>query len=265
MRSSLVDHARYVGQMLNGFRAHHEQHLAHVRWEDLASYISAGQRQRVLDLANGRLRPQYTLLRAHGHRVYGIYLVNYPRRTGVDLAYRVARALFNWQVGGSALRARADTLACGDVGYLPFADASFDLITSVAAFEHFLDVPRVVCEMQRVLRYGGVVWVLIHLFTSPSGGHNVSLTEIPLRHVPRGVDAWDHLRRRLLPFHVPLNEWRRDQYVEEFSQHFKILTHYCLSREGEALLLPAIASELSAYDRDELTCGALVIVARKAQ
>jgi hypothetical protein len=34
-------------------------------------------------------------------------------------------------------------------------------------------------------------------------------------------------------------------------------------REGERLLTPAIQTELSDYSRDELTCGAYVILARK--
>jgi hypothetical protein len=34
-------------------------------------------------------------------------------------------------------------------------------------------------------------------------------------------------------------------------------------REGEHLLTPKIEAELSEYSRDELTCGAYVIIARK--
>ena len=100
-------------------------------------------------------------------------------------------------------------------------------------------------------------------FTSPSGGHNVTFTQIPMRSVPRAVDPWDHLRKRRLPFSVPLNEWRLDQYLEEFAKYFELLKHYCAMREGEHLLTPELESELSDYSRDELTCAAYVIVARK--
>ncbi len=86
-----------------------------------------------------------------------------------------------------------------------------------------------------------------------------------MRHLPAGVDAWDHLRQRRLTSHVPLNEWRIDQYLAEFSKHFEILKHYCAMREGEEFLTSAIEAELAAYRRDELTCGAYVIVARKPQ
>jgi hypothetical protein len=109
-----------------------------------------------------------------------------------------------------------------------------------------------------------VVWASVHLFTSPTGGHNLSFTEFPLRSVPKGVDPWDHLRKRRLPFTVPLNEWRRDQYLEAFERHFQVEAHYCAMREGEVLLTPEIEAELRDYSRDELTSAAYVIVARKA-
>jgi hypothetical protein len=99
---------------------------------------------------------------------------------------------------------------------------------------------------------------------SPSGGHNRSLTEIPPRNILPGIDAWDHLRKRHLPFHVPLNELRQSQYLKAFARHFEILKDYCAIREGEEFLTPQIRAELSDYSRDELTCGAYVILDRKA-
>jgi hypothetical protein len=92
---------------------------------------------------------------------------------------------------------------------------------------------------------------------------DLSFTEFPLRRVPAGVDPWDHLRKRRLPFTVPLNEWRRDRYLEEFARYFQVVKHYCAMREGEELLTSEIMVELSDYSRDELTSGAYVIVARK--
>ncbi len=258
-----IDYLRYVSQILNGFRVSHERALAHIREQDTAPYLDGNHPLRVLDLANGYLRPQYTLLKAGGHQVYGIDLVNRPRLTWEDAAYRVARWLYRKKLGLQSETAAGRTLVCGDVAVLPFSDNSFDLVTSVAGFEHFLDVPSVVTELARVLRPGGLAWVGIHLFTSPSGGHNVKLTEIPLRRIPAGADPWDHLRRRRLSFDVPLNEWRRDQYLETFASHFQIVKDYCVMREGEELLTAALEAELSAYSRDELTCGAYVIMAQK--
>lgn len=260
MNVALLDYARYIWQMLVGRRLRHEQQLAGGRARDLAPLLAPDQPLPVLDLANGRLRPQYSLMRAAGQRVCGIDLVNRPVTNWPDASYRVARWLYRRQLGYTAVD---DTLACANVNRLPFAADTFGMVTSIAAFEHFLNVPTVVAEMSRVLRPGGIGWVLIHVFTSLSGGHNVSLSQMPLRHLPRGVDAWDHLRSRRLPFHVPLNEWRIQQYVDEFAKHFEVVKQYCAMREGEELLTPEIERELLPYTRDELTCGAYVIVARK--
>ncbi len=264
MSPSITDYRRYTGQLLNGFRTLAEKKIAARRQHDISPYLDSDRPLRILDLANGRLRPQYLLLKAAGHRVYGIDLVNQPGSSWVDLAYRLARWVYIRKLALMAEATKGQTLVCGDVAVLPFSDSSFDLVTSVAAFEHFLDVPSVVTELARVVRPGGLVWVGIHLFTSPSGGHNLSLTENPLRTIPAGVDPWDYLRRRRLPFRVPLNGWHRDQYLEVFARNFQILKHYCAMREGEELLNPALEAELSNYSRDELTCRSYIILARKA-
>jgi len=261
MIHKLKDHIGFACQLVTRSRMKHERWIADLRHADISPYLEGKNPLAVLDLANGQLRPQYRILRAQGHRVYGIDMANHPKRSWQDYAYMIARRLCarGLQPNYSIID---DTLICGDVSILPFRDKSFDVITSVAAFEHFLDVPLVLKEMHRVVRLGGVVWALVHLFTSPSGGHNVSLSEVPLRTIPRGIDPWDHLRKRRLPFHVPLNEWRVTQYLSAFEKHFEVLKHYCAMREGEHLISPEIESELSNYSRHELTCGAYVIVAR---
>jgi SAM-dependent methyltransferase len=258
-----TDYPRYAWQVLRGYRARLEQQYAATRETDIAPYLDTHQPLRVLDLANGRLRPQYALLRAAGHRVVGIDMVNRPRKTPTDRAYQVARLLYCRKLGLAIDATATDMLTGGDVTRLPFANEQFDLVTSIAAFEHFLDVPAVLAELARVLRPGGIVWARIHLFTALSGGHNTSLIEIPLRHLPAGAVPWDHLRQRKLPFHVPLNEWRKDQYVAAFAQHFDVVQHYCHTREGEDWLTPQIETELARYSRDDLTCRSYIIVARK--
>jgi len=257
------DYVQFAWQLLSGVRSNAERAMAEKRQADIAPYLGRTSPLRVLDLANGRLRPQYTLLRAAGHRVYGIDLINGSLQGWEDLAYRFARRLYTWRLRLPARMGAAQTLVRGDVGALPFPDGVFDLVTSVAAMEHFYEVPTVIAELHRVVRPGGLVWICIHLFTSPSGGHNLSLAEFSLHSVPNGVDAWDHLRQRKLPFSVPLNEWRRDQYIQEIGRHFEILGHYCYTREGEHLLTREIERELAGYSRDELTCAADVILGRR--
>jgi ubiquinone/menaquinone biosynthesis C-methylase UbiE len=263
MSPQIADYPRYAWQLLTGARSSGEAGLAEMRARDLAPYLDTTRPLQILDVANGRLRPQYTILKAAGHHVYGIDLVNRPQKSRVDVAYQIARQMYAWKLGTLKEGANTGALICGNVGALPFPDGYFDLAISAAAFEHFLDVPTVVAELQRILRPGGVAWVSIHLFTSPTGGHNLSFTEFPLRTVPAGVDAWDHLRKRRLPFTVPLNEWRKEQYLDVFARHFEILAHYCGMREGEDLLTPEVEAALSGYSRDELTCASLIIMARK--
>ena len=256
----LKDYIRFGWQLVTDSRMKHERWIASLRRADLAPFVNGTDSLTILDLANGQLRPQYSIMRGQGYRVYGIDMVNHPKRSWQDRTYSIARRLYARDIFDSK---SDDTLICGDVSALPFKKHRFDVVTSVAAFEHFLNVPLVLKEVHRIVRPGGLVWVLVHLFSSASGGHNVSLTQVPLRKVPRGVDPWDHLRNRRLSFHVPLNQWRKDQYLSEFKNHFELLKHYCALREGEHLLTPQIESELSNYTRDELTCGAYVIVARK--
>jgi SAM-dependent methyltransferase len=263
MPPSFKDYLISFNQLLIGNRTQQESRIAQKRDDDIRSYLDLKRSLKILDLGNGRLRPQYYLLEAIGHRVAGIDLANGSNGSWVDRAYRLARWLYARHIPNYNIPFHPHNLICGDVGHLPFVENNFDLVTSVAAFEHFLDVPSVVSEVKRVLRPGGIAWISIHLFTSPSGGHNLSFTEIPLRSIPQGIQPWDHLRQKKLPLTVPLNQWRLHQYLQTFSEHFELLNHYCAGREGEQWLTPEIESELSNFSHDELTCMAYIIVARK--
>jgi SAM-dependent methyltransferase len=263
MIPSLLEYPVYFWQLVSGVRSNHEATFARLRSEDTVEFLSGLESPQILDLGNGLLRPQFAILKQAGYHVYGIDLANRPKKSMKKSLYVIARWLYNRR-SSIRMNSAAGSLVCGDVAKLPFRSGSFDLITSVAALEHFLEVPMVVDELARVLRPGGIVWVMIHLFSCPSGGHNVTLTQFPLRKIPRGVDAWDHLRRRKLPFSVPLNEWRRDQYLQAFGERFEILKHYCAFREGGELLSPEILAELSDYTAEELTCNSYIIVARKS-
>jgi ubiquinone/menaquinone biosynthesis C-methylase UbiE len=146
---------------------------------------------------------------------------------------------------------------------MPFRAATFDVVTSVAAFEHFLAVPTVMDEVQRVLRPGGVFWACVHLFTSLSGAHNIGYQDVPAKRLPKGAEPWDHLRRQRLPFTVPLNRWRRADYADAMAQRFRNVQSYCAIQEGADWLTDDVVSELAGYDHDELTCAAFVVVGQR--
>ncbi len=260
---SIRDYASFGWQLLSGRRSREERDVSHKRDADFTQYLGSKRPLRILELGNGRLRGQYMLLKADGHQVYGVDLMNRKGDAFASMAYRIARRAFIWRAGLAANLAETGDLICADAGHLPFRCGAFDVVTSNAAFEHFFDVPRVVTEVSRVLRPGGLAWIVVHLFTSLSGAHNITLTQNPLRKMPAGVEPWDHLRRRRLPRNVPLNEWRRDQYVRAFTRDFGIVKIECVTREGEEFLTDEVRSELIGYDWDELTCGTLLMVGTK--
>jgi SAM-dependent methyltransferase len=260
MINMLKDYIRFGLQLGTGWRTRHESWIANLRYADLLHNLNGKRSVAVLDLPTNNYATVHDPTRARLSRL-GIDIVNQPRQGWQPRAYKFARRLYACRIKNGSNT--DDTLICGDVSSLPFRDQAFDMIISVAAFEHFREVPKVLKEVHRIARPGALVWVLVHLFPSLFDGHNVSLSQVPLRHIPRGIDPWDHLRKRRLPSHVPLNEWRMDQYLAEFQRNFEILNHYCAMREGEHLLTSQIESELSSYTRDELTYGAYVIVARK--
>jgi SAM-dependent methyltransferase len=259
----LIDYWVTLWQLLNGSRTKAESSVANERLQDLIPYLLNFEKMRVLDLANGRLRPQFYLLNNEEFQAFGIDLVNGSQPFIKDIINNFARWLYTRHEGLQGYFGKNTNLVCGDVANLPYSDKSFNMVTSIAAFEHFLDVPAVISEIHRVLSPGGVAWIRIHLFTCPSGAHNLSLTEIPLIKIPKGVDPWDHLRERKLPITVPLNEWRLHQYIDAFSSKFTILNNYTVLREGEHLLNPEIENELIDYTRDELTSGSFMIIAQK--
>lgn len=263
MSPLLSDYPRFAWHMLAGVRAKMESELMAQRLRDLAPWLDLTRPRDILDVANGSLRPQYALLRSAGHRVVGVDLVNRPGPSWKQNAYRVLRQIYAMQLSVSAEAMCIDGLVGANVRAMPFASEQFHLAISNAAFEHFLDVPAVLAELHRVLRPGGMIWIGIHPFTSPSGGHNISFTQYPLRTLPPGVEPWDHLRKQQRPFTVPLNRWRNDQYLAACAERFEVLSTYCGTCEGEQWLTPDLASELSVYSRDELTCAQLVIIARK--
>jgi hypothetical protein len=94
MSPKFKDYYISFSQLLTGERVAFESRAAAQRSQDIEPYLPQSSPLRVLDLANGRLQPQYLLLKAAGHQVFGIDLVNHPPFTSLDHAYRLARWLY---------------------------------------------------------------------------------------------------------------------------------------------------------------------------
>jgi len=116
--TTVTDYVRYAWQMLNGYRANIERRIFAEREQDIAGYLDRRNPLPILDLGNGHLRPQYSLLRAAGYRVYGIDLANRPQRSLTKIAYIFARALYRWKLHFPI--ADVDrTLVCANASKLP--------------------------------------------------------------------------------------------------------------------------------------------------
>jgi|SRR5579859_259920 len=88
------------------------------------------------------------------------------------LAWRSSRGW--WRKRGPLLntkdsRTLSSTLAGGE--HLPFAEGSFDIITSYDVFEHVHDLDRVFDECMRVLKPGGRLLAIFPPFYHPGGSH----------------------------------------------------------------------------------------------
>jgi hypothetical protein len=94
MAIAAFEYLRFAWQLCAGTRVRGEQRIFEERTRDLAGYLLRKVPLDILDLGNGSLRPQYTLLRAAGHRACGIDHANQSRGVRTNLAYGVARGLY---------------------------------------------------------------------------------------------------------------------------------------------------------------------------
>jgi hypothetical protein len=76
MSTALKEYANFGRQLFDGSRVQSERNIDQQRRSDIQPYLDPSHALCVLDLANGQLRSQYTVLKAAGHQVVGIDLVN---------------------------------------------------------------------------------------------------------------------------------------------------------------------------------------------
>lgn len=79
----LGDYLVFLTDLLFGRRFAAESAIAEIRNDDTEKLIPDSYDIRVLDLANGHLRPQSTLLSAAGYEVVGIDFANLPVPLGI--------------------------------------------------------------------------------------------------------------------------------------------------------------------------------------
>lgn len=124
----------------------------------------APQGAEVLDISTG---PGHLLVELAGIR-------GDLRVTGLDLSADMV-AIARGHLEPFAGRATAVT---GDVGALPFDDASFDVIVSSSALHHWPDVDAAAAEVGRVLRPGGQV-LIYDFWRAPFDAMTAAAAKVP--------------------------------------------------------------------------------------
>jgi ubiquinone/menaquinone biosynthesis C-methylase UbiE len=86
-------------------------------------------------------------------------------------------------------RRLAEALECTNASFevafaeeLPFADESFDAVTSYDVLEHVVDPFRALAEVARVLRPGGRGWLVFPTYLGARSSHLDYLTRVPALH-----------------------------------------------------------------------------------
>lgn len=144
---------------------------------------------------------------------------------------------------------------------LEFPEVHFDYMFSNAVFEHVKDIDRTCSEIARVLKPGGISSVVVHLFPSLSGGHNLEWHN-PDEKPSKTVPPWDHLRQNLFPTHVYLNRLRERDYLSVFRKYFSIIDIES-KYEGERFLTEEILGGLTDFSRGELLKRTIRVVMKK--
>jgi len=106
-----------------------------------------------------------------------------------------------WDAIGLDLNYEGDWVRRGDVRAIPFPSSSFDAVTCLDTLEHleFVDQPKALAEVNRVLRPGGVL-----LLSVPNLAHLNSRLRLLLRgRLDRSDSEAEH------PGERPLSEYRR--------------------------------------------------------
>lgn len=149
---------------------------------------------------------------------------------------------------------------------LAFAADSFDVVYALAVFQHLARPERVLTEMVRVLRPGGVLYLDFILYTSQTGSHDFRLLEGGHPSLP----LWAHLRpqfRELVSESAFLNGLRLPQWRELFGRVTPGASIRLREVEGSQVREDAERlqqeGELLDYDLEELCTTKVVVIWRK--
>lgn len=151
-----------------------------------------------------------------------------------------------------------------DATRMTFPEASFDLVCSWSAFEHIDRPQNALEEVNRILRPGGIAYLLVHLYTSHSGSHD------PRTFTSEGMAPpyWPHLRpdhRDAVRPNCYVNEVRLGEWKQMFQE---TMPGVRFIHERQEELLPHLRElkaqgELADYSEEELLTVCLIGVWQK--
>ena len=239
---------------------------------------------RILDIGCGQLGTQVALFNADGADVWGVDLEvptftmtpaiflwvcksngleraikSLIRHILFDKAYiKNLKRLYNKTVAFNSLYLRIQSATS-----LSFPDAMFDFIYSSYVFEHIDDVPKAVNEVNRVLKNNGIARVLIHLFPSLSGGHNLEW-QFPDISKARKAMPWDHLLENKFPANAFLNKLRLHDYREIFNEYMKIKEEIIITKGTSHLTLELEAKlKKKGFSREDMISEQAIFICGK--
>lgn len=94
MNFLLFNYLTAIWQILSGYRTKEEHYLNLERKVDVSLYLDWSKSLKMLDFANGRLRPQYLILNTEGHKAFGVALANHSRSSLIDYCFRFVRWIY---------------------------------------------------------------------------------------------------------------------------------------------------------------------------
>lgn len=217
-------------------------------------YLGIDLDQPVLDLS---IRSILNMWRANG--LTRVIKTLGRRVVGIDRAFKqeICRQL--------AIKEKPEArLMQMDATDIKFEDNSFDIVFSVSVFEHIPDPRIVALEIARVLKPGGVSYIVTHPYTSDSGIHDPRVfgerDDIPY---------WSHLRpeyENLVRRNCYLNEIRLEQYKSMFIENWPGCGLHNVNnteKAQEELQKIRKAGGLNDFSDEELITDALIAIWKK--
>ncbi|MBI4887706.1 MAG: class I SAM-dependent methyltransferase [Acidobacteria bacterium] len=171
------------------------------------------------------------------------------------------------------LPARSVRFLAGDARRLPFADDTFDIVSSEALLEHVVHPDLAIAEFHRVAKPGGVVYSIFGPLYFTAGGAHYPGDYDHLLQGPDEFVAW--LRARRNPGDAEglgyldagmFSEWTADQYLHEFRKYHVLRSAVFLSPEARRFRArhPGDWSRLRAtYAERDLLISGLAFWSRK--